>query len=294
MPAALTYMPYRMAKEEPPLAFQTSTGLAAGATPEDAIVSAICEVMERDAFVIAWQNHVAVPTVPIYADECHWLREVLASRFLWPSIQYWIGDLTPVGGIPTYAVVSRGPSPSLQRETISFGAAAHPVGREALIHALLEAAMGRVYVKSLITRHTVSYLEKDHSRVRTFSDHAQFYTRFPRLSKHLMALFDADHAADLSRLEGSLVASGCDLLYGLLHVLDAAGLHAVFKDLTTPDIGQVGMHVVRVLVPGMQLLHGDHRFPFLGGQRIRRPGDFFPDCTRRSREFPNRFSHPYP
>ena len=39
-------------------------------------------------------------------------------------------------------------------------------------------------------------------------------------------------------------------------------------DLTSPDVFQMGMRVVRVLIPELVSLHGDHRYPFLGSRRI--------------------------
>jgi ribosomal protein S12 methylthiotransferase accessory factor len=41
----------------------------------------------------------------------------------------------------------------------------------------------------------------------------------------------------------------------------------LFRSMTPPGLAAEGVrwHVVRVLVPGLQPLHGDHRFPHLGG-----------------------------
>jgi hypothetical protein len=39
----------------------------------------------------------------------------------------------------------------------------------------------------------------------------------------------------------------------------------LFRDLTPPGLAPPEWRVLRILIPGLQPLHGDHRFPFLGG-----------------------------
>ena len=39
-------------------------------------------------------------------------------------------------------------------------------------------------------------------------------------------------------------------------------------DLTTRDVASAGFRVARVIIPGLQPLHGDHNFRFLGGERL--------------------------
>jgi ribosomal protein S12 methylthiotransferase accessory factor len=54
----------------------------------------------------------------------------------------------------------------------------------------------------------------------------------------------------------------------VLSILDKRGFDVLVVDLTTPDVRELGLHVVRVLIPGLQPLHGDHCYPFLGGKRL--------------------------
>ena len=51
----------------------------------------------------------------------------------------------------------------------------------------------------------------------------------------------------------------------VLSLLESRGFDVLVVDLTTPDVREVGFRVVRVLIPGLQPLHGDHCYPFLGG-----------------------------
>jgi ribosomal protein S12 methylthiotransferase accessory factor len=54
----------------------------------------------------------------------------------------------------------------------------------------------------------------------------------------------------------------------LVELLEEVGLEALVVDITTPDVREVGLQVVRVLVPGLVPMHGNHNFPYLGVERL--------------------------
>ena len=47
-----------------------------------------------------------------------------------------------------------------------------------------------------------------------------------------------------------------------------AGFVAYWKDVTTVDLESAGFCVVRAVIPGMQPLDSDHRWRYLGGDRV--------------------------
>ena len=47
-----------------------------------------------------------------------------------------------------------------------------------------------------------------------------------------------------------------------------AGFSAFWKNITTSDLADTGFFVVRTIIPGMQPLDCDHRWRYLGGQRV--------------------------
>ena len=275
-----------------PINVPTSTGLAAAQTLEQAVLAGVCEVIERDSFVVAWRNGLSTPRVDLHAHALDWLRDLLEQHLLWPRIEYYIADLTADTGIPVYAVISRGRSED--GTVVSFGAACHPVARVALTKALLEAAMGRAYVRQLLRRQPVKRYRRDLQDVCTFDDHAQFYTRHPRYWTNLRRLVNRKQLANLDTFS-SPSADEHDALRRISEKLRDLGLASCWCELTTPDVAAAGLHVVRVLVPGMQPLHGDHRLPFLGGSRGREPNRVFnwagTTPLRRQRQV---LPHPYP
>jgi len=294
LPAQCVYLSAGTACGERPITVCTSTGLATAETLEKALLAGLCEIIERDAFVIAWQNSLSAPRVDIHAAELQWLRDVLEERLLWPRIQYEIGDLTADAAVPTYAVISHGPSED--GLIVSFGAASHPRAGTALTKALLEAAMGRIYIRQLVRQDPHKAYRRDFADVRTFTDHAQFYTRRPRYRRHLTRLVSDRTYAQLDMLSNSEKCHDATELERVAERLRSLGLDAYWRELTTADVASAQLHVVRVLVPGMQLLHGDHSLPFLGGNRRRHPEQVFAwaPTPRHRRQRQNGLPHPYP
>ena len=67
VPASLTYLVHPPARREDHFTSPTSNGLAAGETPDHARLGALCEVMERDAFLIAWMNRLPATELDLFA-----------------------------------------------------------------------------------------------------------------------------------------------------------------------------------------------------------------------------------
>ena len=138
------------------------------------------------------------------------------------------------------------------------GSACRETLRESWLKSLLEAVQGRHCVRRLLAR----WVESDRPRSdlpTTFFEHALFYTLNPGLLPETVL----EHAG---RPEPG---SGESEREGLTQLRERLGPDRpiLFRNLTPPGLadGFPGWVVFRVLVPGLQALHGDHRLPFLGG-----------------------------
>jgi len=72
VPAAMVYVPYYFSEDETPFIQPMSTGLACHTTYERAVISGICEVIERDSFSLAWLQGFSPPRINLHtlSDEC--------------------------------------------------------------------------------------------------------------------------------------------------------------------------------------------------------------------------------
>jgi len=71
--------------------------------------------------------------------------------------------------------------------------------------------------------------------------------------------------------------------------LKKENIRLFYKDLTTRDVRDTGVSVMRVISPDLSLIHGDENTPFLGG----RTGDVqWRYKGLAAGRFPNTFPHP--
>ena len=178
---------------------------------------------------------------------------------------YYIYDITLDIHIPTYFVVSIGASSIGQ--IFCVGMASHLDGEKALLKALIESAQGRPYLRYEFFSEPNWSFRDDFEDINFFRDHARVYTRRPDLIKYLgfCTSYNGNYAETIPDLSTGNLEND---VQKVISFLKQRNLEPLVVDLTTPDIEKVGLSVVRVLVPGLQPLHGDHRYPFLGNNRI--------------------------
>lgn len=125
---------------------QDSNGLASGAERVDALIHALCEVLERDA-----RAHVIAGSAPIIDGDA--LEDAALSRAIEAcrraGVEVELTDLTRDGGVPvigaTLVDLGRGRLPPLRAMR---GHGCHPDPAGAAIRALTEAAQSRLTVIS--------------------------------------------------------------------------------------------------------------------------------------------------
>ncbi|SFD27277.1 TOMM precursor leader peptide-binding protein [Streptomyces aidingensis] len=215
-----------------------SNGNGAGASPEDALVQAFLELVERDAVALWWYNRTRQPALDLDAFGEPAVARV-AEGCRRGGRELWALDLTSDFGIPVVAVVSR--RTDKPAEDIVFGFGAHFDPRVALRRAVTEMAQllpsvwhvrpdGTGYgvqdpeTRAWWTGETVArqpYLTPDPGAAPRTPDDWHYRPR-------------ADLRDDIAAITG---------------LLDARGLELLVLDQTRPDIG---LPVVKVLVPGLR------------------------------------------
>jgi YcaO-like protein with predicted kinase domain len=222
----------------------SSNGLASGNHRLEATSHGLCEVIERDALAL-WDGAGGSGSArgriaPDSIDDRHCEGVLAAIRAA--DLAFGIWDITSDIGIATFAcvLVDRRPNHVGQVYT-SHGSGCHPSRAIALLRALTEAAQ---------TRLTFIAGTRDDAD-REFFERARDPARIERLRAELDAPgegrgFHAVPSRESDDFEDD-VRWQCERLA-------AVGLEQVATvDLTRPD---VGIPVVRVIVPGLESLHG--------------------------------------
>ncbi|BBM83532.1 YcaO-like family protein [Candidatus Uabimicrobium amorphum] len=247
-----------------------STGLACHTSFEEAYVRGLCECIERDAVSLMWLRGVIPPQMVNIKNEKRVAK--LLEDF---HGEVTVGDLSSDQKVPTYFCLLEGNSPC--GNIISFGAACHKNSDDALYKAVREAALGRIYVKRLIkSRGTWEAGYKFHN-VNTFDRHASFYSLHPKYYKRL-----------------AFLKAGKKIPYTSYQVEMNIKFPAYVRDLTTPEIRELGLYVVKTWVPKLLPLHGHHLLPFLGHPRLDCTSQVFANSKFLYKKGYNPWPHPMP
>jgi ribosomal protein S12 methylthiotransferase accessory factor len=263
IPAFAVYLPYSC-NDTSGYYPATSTGLACGASYDEALTAAILEIIERDAFTNFWVNQLSPTSLRIPDREPY---RQLKKKFRMQEIEYVVLDLTSDFGVPVVAAFSFGQSSF--GYVASLGLGCHFSGYIALKKALLENAQGRLSVYACRRREPDRKYRSDFGDVVSFPDHGYVYSTDHVLREKIGFLQKSSDYSEPKEWSGE--AS----YHSLLAKFTAHGYALYAKDLTTPDIAEVGWRVVRAVAPDMTLLHGIHPYPFLGCKRLYRPAIVF-------------------
>ena len=266
VPAGLTFL---AADARPYFAPSTSNGLAAGATQTDAILGALCEVMERDAFLITWMNRLPAVELdlarsgPFAASirRHYGRRQVDVHAFVLPT------DLPAT----TVLALALDDDPAVPGQVVGLGC--HPSPGVALTKALLELAQSRpAEAHRFRTTPPAGRLDR-YEDVKTLDDHSAFLSQHDRRPEFEFLFGGAAGAAGAA---GTAIADVVDWSTGdaaadvdrCAGALVDAGHRVAYADLTLSDIASVGLSVVRVLVTELQPIHFGYGLERLGGSRL--------------------------
>jgi ribosomal protein S12 methylthiotransferase accessory factor len=237
-----------------------STGVAAHTRLETALISAICESIERDAIALAWLARLPLPQIDIFYPAPERLA-LLLERLNASAITQKFFDATTNVGVPTVfsvQICDGHPSCSL---FVSCATSLDPV--VACGKAIREAAPGRkVMVKDRpIPASVEEFQEITHG--------ADYYGRGGHESDFDF-LLKGEGRTSLNAMRTELPANASEgqALGFLIDRLRSLGMEAVAVDLTTDELRDCGLWVVRVIIPQLVPISFVHRARYLGTQRI--------------------------
>jgi putative methanogenesis marker protein 1 len=235
VPASAVFHPYSSRLD---LAlFRTNTnGLASGNTMEEALVHALCEVVERDAWSICEAKRKLVADIEPPADDA--LIRSMLEKFTSQGIEVHLKDLTSDVGLPTFAAAAddvRLQDPAL----LCLGMGTHLSPRITIIRALTEVAQSRLT--------QIHGAREDTTRGGPARQLG--YERLKKLNS--MWFSAAERNERLASIHGYDTPDLYeDLMIVLDHLKKRGFKRAVAVDLTRKELG---IPVVRVIVPGMEV-----------------------------------------
>jgi ribosomal protein S12 methylthiotransferase accessory factor len=145
IPAQVTFWNYRLAEGEPILKQRNTSGSGGMFTREEAILSGLYELIQRDGFLVHWLNRIAPPHIDPASFRSEKVRELFAvcNRY---GIEAHVVDITSDIGVPAMAAVlidtyGKGPA-------VTVGGGCGPDPEQAAERAMAEALGVRYWLRN--------------------------------------------------------------------------------------------------------------------------------------------------
>lgn len=260
VPACLVYLSYQGHADDL-LTLAVSTGTACHEDVARATLTGLYEVIERDAFMIAWLRRL--PLRRLRVESCRELAELYGRHLAAPGLSYHVFDMTTDVRVPSVLCVIEGRS---QRgPLIAVGAATRGQEQNAIQKAMLEAASDLLYARSLLRRKPAWRPDAEYRNVREFEDHVRLFCE-PDMRPHMDFLLGGGQEREVGESR-EFAGTATELSYAT-QLLARAGLQAIVVNLTTRDLAAAGHACVKVLIPGAVPLTSIHGLTPLGSPRL--------------------------
>jgi ribosomal protein S12 methylthiotransferase accessory factor len=255
VPAEMAWLSLAAGKSHQ-IAAGVSTGLACGRPGQPLALRGLQEVIERDAVVGAWWGRYPLEEVAIEDVLPDLPYPDARRRLLRPNLTYRCFRIDSPFSDGVTVVTLKGEDQ--EGYCFSVGSACRETVAQSWTKAVAEAVHGRHYVRHLKAEASAGRLGVTDAPT-SFAEHAAYYSLHPdRLKDTVLA----------QPLGGGRrpLRSGPEGLAELAERL-GPGRRVLVRNMTPPAISQEGLdwYVIRVLVPGLQPLHGSHQLAHLGG-----------------------------
>jgi ribosomal protein S12 methylthiotransferase accessory factor len=263
LPAGFVYLTDAASGPGEKFAPSTSNGLAAGPSVAAAMLSGLCELIERDALMITWMNRLAAVELQLAAAAgiagalCrHYaLLDVEVRAFILPS------------DLPATVVLAMSREDRAGVPATVVGMGCHTDPNTALTKALFELCQSRPAEAHRYRANPPQGRLDRPEDVTTLEDHSSFSGQAARRGEFEF-LWSGGKSMAVSDLEPPPETDPADDVLRCAEELRDRGHLAAYVDLTLSDVRACGYHVVRVIAAGLQPIHFGFGEERLGGQRL--------------------------
>ncbi|MEV7000791.1 TOMM precursor leader peptide-binding protein [Streptomyces sp. NPDC093982] len=254
VPARLVHYSAGLAADN--FVFECSNGCAIGSCLEEAVLGGLLELIERDAFLLAWYGGIRLTEIDLATITDATVRAMIDRAALQGyDVHAFDNRIDLAVPVVTGLAVRRDGGPGIH----SFGAGASLDPAAALEGALSEVLTYIPHLPGLVRerRTELEAMAADFTKVLHLKDHAQLYG-LPQTATHVTPYHEPTAVRPMAEVYASWEAGGRprtgDLLDDVALCRDElarAGLDVVVVDQTTPEQERIGLRTVCVLAPGL-------------------------------------------
>ncbi|WP_432837573.1 TOMM precursor leader peptide-binding protein [Dactylosporangium sp. CA-092794] len=234
---------------------ECSNGCASGSCPEEAVLHGLLELVERDAFLLAWFSAQTLPEIDIRSvrsPDVQFMHERVGLL----GYDVRLFDLRADLPVPAVLAVGVRREPGIGMLCFAAGSGLEP--EEAIRAALCETAS---YVAGFPERVAASVddaraMAADYRRVTELPHHALLYG-LPEMAAHAAFLFDDPPLATVDdlyagwRRDRPVTDDLTDDLRMLVDQVVRLGSDVIVVDQTCPEQHRAGVHTTAVIAPGL-------------------------------------------
>ncbi len=285
VPAQLIYVPYVYEQAEVVLRRSISTGAAAGSSLGEALYRGICEIVERDAFMISYLNMLPSPRIEFSSMKDKKFNNIF-KMFNRYKLELVVLDITTDLEIPVFAAITldrTGLGPA-----VSVGLKAGFNLKETIIGAIEESLMVRFGTRDQIAFE--SQKNKGKKMVSDIKDRVNFWLS-PSSIENLNFWLKSKNVKKINIKYSDHEES---ILKKTINILKKRKLESVYVDITDDKAKKYGFTVLKAIIPQLHPLYLDERCPYLDGDRLyKTPVEMGFLQKAKTRNHLNKIPHPF-
>lgn len=271
------------------ICYYTTTGLACSDNYFKALYTSICEVIERDAFMLMWLNKIKPQLLEVEWRESSKIKTIV--EFLKISkYKCLIFRLVNEINIPVFMTVM------LNKEKgspyVAFGMACDFDVAKAIRKSVLESLHNLNFLLWAHHNNISINWEKGKTTLKTFDDHALLYAN-PQMKRRISFILNTPHNKEnITPHDLEEDFDYKEVSQKLMVMIAENGCQVVTVDLTPHEIKNMGLYVIKALIPGFIDL-GFNGYNCLGTKRIFEITQKL-GLKKKNRIKLNTFPHPFP
>ncbi|ANX11592.1 bacteriocin biosynthesis protein SagD [Fictibacillus arsenicus] len=246
--------------------YETSNGCAVGGSLEEAILYGIFEIVERDAFLMAWYGQLPIPRLDSKTIDDTELQLMLHRLQSITGYEIHLFNSTTENGIPSIWAMAKNTKDDGLNLLCAAGAHLDPVRAVKGAVQELSGMLFNMDNEFVMNRKKYEKVLRDSYLVRHMEDHSMLYG-LKEAEKRMFFLLDKRMNKNFKD-EFQPVRQNADLLddlNGVLETFKKLNLEVIVVDQTGPELKLNGLHCVKVVIPGMLPMTFGHHLTRLKG-----------------------------
>lgn len=265
VPSQLIYFTYRRQLREGLIRLPISTGAASGTAYSAAIYRGLCEVIERDAFIITYLNKLPRSKIPLHKSENIKVKKILEIVDNY-NLQIKSFDISTDIGVYVFLTTICDDTGIASAISVGMKSGLDPTGT--LLGSMQEAFHSRAWIRN--KKDQFIGKKSDLMKPLVLLERALLWSSIDSLKNLDFLLNSTKETVSIDDYEDRSTETSAGNLAKTIESLRDKGYDSYFVDITPelPSIKNTKFKVVMTIVPELQPMHLDERYPYLGGARL--------------------------